>query len=266
MKIKENQKLLKQKFYSRIIVAVVTMLICFLACKLKEGSNVKTLMFGIAGSAFAWSFVEIIDFFINTFDAYKEQRIKLLRTIFCHFAELKELVRIDKIEEFDLEKVNKVIENLTRDVFAFPFDGRVYSISSEFQKIANYISRMYWKTSGVVHFGDNAHKELLYNSFVTQSSEYSNTKCMQFMKDFASLPSKYEELSEIEIIFEFLPEPDIVRDSLEGNLHQSVQLGGKESGIVKNKTFKPDIDFEPICIREVFVWELFPLLFKSMKD
>lgn len=265
MKIKENKKLLKQKFYSRIIVAFIALIICVLSVMIKEGV-LKTVILGISGSAFAWSFVEIIDFFINTFDAYKDQRIKVLRIIFCHFAELKELVRIDKIEEFDLEKVSKVIENLTCDVFAFPFDGRVYSISSEFQKIANYISRMYWKTSGVVHFGDNAHKELLYNSFVTQSSEYSNTKCMQFMKDFASLPSKYEELSEIKINFKFLQEPDIVRNSLEGNLHQSVQLGGKESGIVKNKTFKPDIDFEPICIREVFVWELFPLLFKSMKD
>ena len=41
----------------------------------------KTVILGISGSALAWSIVEIIDFFINTFDAYKDQRIKLLRII-----------------------------------------------------------------------------------------------------------------------------------------------------------------------------------------
>ena len=263
MKIEENQKLLKQKFYSRIIVALTAVAICFLACVLNVNEDIKSVILGITGSALAWSIVEIVDFFINTFDAYKDQRIKLLRIVFCHFAELKELVRIDKTEELDLEKVSEVIGKLTHDVYSFPFEGRIYSISSEFQQIANYISRMYWKTLGVAHFGHDDNKKQLYNSLVKQSSEYSDEICKQFMRDFTSLTSKYEELSKIGISFEFLPEPDIVRDSLEGNLHQSVQLGGKESGIVKNKTFKPDIDFEPICMRKVYVSELLPLLFKQ---
>lgn len=265
MKIKENQKLLKQKFYSRIIVAFAAMIICVFSLMLDDGV-LKTVILGISGSALAWSIVEIIDFFINTFDAYKDQRIKLLRIIFCHFAELKKFVRINKAEELDLEKVNAVIEKLMRDVFSFPFEGKVYSISSEFQQIANYVRRMYWKTLGVAHFGNDDYKKQLYNSLVKQSSEYSEIIYKRFMRDFANLSSNYEELAEIEIDFTFFSEPDIVRDNLEGNLHQSVQLSGKESGLVKSKTFKPDIDFEPICMRKVSILELFPLLFKSMKD
>lgn len=265
MKIKENQKLLKQKFYSRIIVAFIALIICVLSVMIKEGV-LKTVILGISGSAFAWSFVEIIDFFINTFDAYKDQRIKVLRIIFCHFAELKEFVRIERIEEFDFEKANVVIEKLARDVFSFPFEGRVYTISSEFQNIENYIKRMYWKTLGVAHFDNDDYKQQLYNSLVKQSNVYSDAICKQFMKNFTNLNYEYGKIAEIEINFESLPEPDILIDSLEGNLHQSVQLGGKESGLVKSKTFQPDVDFEPICMRKVSILELFPLLFKSMKD
>lgn len=148
-----DQRVLRQRFWFRLLVLLSSVAGCILYGIFNSYSpTVWAIILGLSGSALVWSFVELFDFFIETYRQFTSERSQFFIMTEEHWSKLRSVFRSDTlIEKLPWEKVADIVDALYSKTALFPFQGGIYSISKEFELSANYITRMYWKSHGYQH-------------------------------------------------------------------------------------------------------------------
>ena len=154
MKMQETKKLLRHKFGFRVIVIAIALACVTVSYWLPSsdgsiGKTIKDLLLGIAGSALVWSFIELFDFIMNTFEAYKDQRDKFIEQGQNFCSGLCDLLKNKEPEKFDYQAVCSLVSNYHQTICQTPFHEPIYAISDEFIDTYNYINRLNWKLSSL---------------------------------------------------------------------------------------------------------------------
>lgn len=201
---------------------------------------------GLSGSTLTWAFVELVDFFIETYRQFIMERSQFLIMVERHWGQLKSIFRTQTpIENIPWEDVNKIIEDLYSQAAAFPFQGGVYSISKEFETASMYITRLYWKMDGyvsgdVIKKREQGYWNPLYRVFVSIQSETIKNPA-RTLSDFYGFDIQIDALREIDVSFDDYSHPANLIDCNEyGDLGESFSI---PSGEIKYTTFKPAYDF-----------------------
>lgn len=241
-----NQKVLRQRFLFRVIIMVLSGICCILygffnsCCPAFWG-----VILGLSGSALVWSFVELFDFFIETYQQFTNERCQFFIMTEHHWSQLRSIFRTEvNIEKIPWDKVSELVDNLYSETAAFPFQGGVYAISKEFETAATYITRLYWKTHGYIHSREKKNTreywEPFYKTFVFLTSEVAKEPAKTFT-DFSRINDQIDALRKIDISFLDFNHPKgmVYHDEL-GDLGESISI---PSGEMQYKTFKPAYNF-----------------------
>lgn len=274
MKIEETKKLLKNRLLFRVFVTEIAIIFVIISYFLpaSDGSickTIKDLLLGVAGSALVWSFIELFDFIVNTFEAYKDQRDNFTekRNDFC-----SELFVLLKDKEINCSKINTLVSSFHRTISQTPFTEPIYAISDEFIDIYNYINRLFWKLSGIQYYHDShcdmeskeSSKKKMYDTLVEIS--ISHQEITDFLQNNNTIDEEYERLSNIEINTKPFPIPfSVVSLGSEGNLGTNINIIGTNTGKVEHKTLKISKFFDKIDSRSPSTWIVFSLIFGKIK-
>lgn len=245
MEQERKQKDLREKFFFRAAVFLISILICLLYGLFNENnSSIWGVALGLAGSALVWAFVEIVDFFINTNEIFEEERSEFFGMIETHWSELKDCFRnTEDAQDVDWDKVFNKIDAIYNDVAVFPFKGSTYSISKEFEDAAIYITRLYWIAHGYKYSTAKKGQDYwdsFYNIFVNVS-DHPTENYGKDLKKIGSINQKIDELRKIELSFDDFSYPEGMIDNRDiGNLGEKFS---PTSGKWRYKTFKPIYDF-----------------------
>lgn len=153
MKQTRDQRVLCQRFLFRLLVLLFSVAGCILYGNFNNYSpTVWAIILGLSGSALVWSFVELFDFFIETYRQFTNERSQFFIMTEVHWSQLRSIFRSDiSVEELPWEKIADIVDDLYSKTASFPFQGGIYSISKEFESAVDYITRMYWKSHGYQH-------------------------------------------------------------------------------------------------------------------
>ena len=277
MKMEETKKLLRRKFWFRVIVtaialACVAVSYCLPSSDGSIGKTIKDLLLGIAGSALVWSFIELFDFIVNTFDAYKDQRDKFIARGHDFCSDLCDLLKNKEPEKIDYQAVYSLISNFHQIVCLASFHEPIYAISDEFIDIYNYINRLYWKVAGLKYRINNtvdikiknASTQEIYNVLVEISTTQQDIR--SFVQETNNISKEYEELSEIEINCELLRTPSsIVSFGSDGNLGTNYTSVNFNPGIKELKTLRISKLFDEIAEHKLSILIVYSLIQGKLK-
>ena len=246
MESKREQCALKRKLCFRIFVFAISMLITLgYVIWNKNNATIWTVMVGFSGSAAVWALVEIVDFFIETYQTFEKESNDFSIMIEEHWSKLRDIFR-SKSEAKDVpwEDVFNNVNDLYNDIAAFPFHGNVYPISEEFEKAAYYITRLYWKADGYKYSkkrnDTQEYWEAFYKTFVMISDDLPG-KSKKTLEEIMQLNEKIDKLRDIDVTFKEFDHPKGMIDYCDvGDLGKTVSL---PSGEIQYKTFKPAYDF-----------------------
>lgn len=246
MEQKRNQKLLRQQFWFRLLVLISLIAGCVLYGFLNIYSlALWGIVLGVSGSALVWSFVELIDFFVKTYQQYTNERNQFFIMVENHWKQLQSIFKTQvDIINIPWEEVVTIIDDLYNTAASFPFQGCIYSISKEFETASIYITRLYWKSHGYMYSikkeNTQDYWEPFYKTFVLITSELPQ-KPMKTLKNLCCINNQIDALQEIDISFLDFDHPTgmIFHNNL-GDLEKSISI---LSGEIQYKTFKPAYDF-----------------------
>lgn len=253
MEFKRKQNVLRQKFWFRVSVCILSILfsISYIVCSGK--SVVWGVIIGICGSALVWSLVELVDFFINTFYQYESERNTFLGLVFEYFSKMKQIIRSNK-DDISMHEIKTNVDELYNEMNNFIFSSNVYPISKEFDKCSNYIERMYWKFDACCTglYDDCEEKteyyKKLYDSIIVFEEEKEKTSKRFF--DGMRIEKTLSEMTDIELSFDKYKLPEnMVDENVIGNISDSFSIPGN---IRTTMTFKPDIDFYDLSRKNKF--------------
>lgn len=246
MKQTRDQRVLCQRFLFRLLVLLFSVAGCILYGNFNNYSpTVWAIILGLSGSALVWSFVELFDFFIETYRQFTNERSQFFIMTEVHWSQLRSIFRSDiSVEELPWEKIADIVDDLYSKTASFPFQGGIYSISKEFESAVDYITRMYWKSHGYQHStakkNTRDYWEPFYRDFVSIQSEVAKEPAKIFT-DFSCIDNRIDPLREIDVSFRDYNHPDGMISFHElGDLSESISI---PSGQIQYKTFKPAYDF-----------------------
>ena len=247
MERKRRQKALRQKIDFRVLVLLLSIiLICLYFKNAEKNPAVWGAVLGLSGSACVWAAVEIVDFYIDTYFQYVSERNSFIMKIEVYWSKLRTAFKSSSEynETFWLE-VKELVDELYSYVCKYPFEGEIYAISNEFEKIFWYISRLYWKTDGYRYgngnIEENEYWQPLYDTFVL--AEHEEIKNVDEITDKCiNIAGRYDELKNTEVKFEsFLIPEDLIIYDLKGDLKEQYRVLPCLEGVYL--TFKPALDF-----------------------
>ena len=277
MKMEETKKLLSNKFWFRIIVIAIALVCvavsyCLPSSDGSIGKTIKDLLLGIAGSALVWSFIELFDYIVNTFENYKDQRDQFIGQGQNFCSGLCDLLKNKEPEKFDYQAVCSLVSNYHQTICQTPFHEPIYAISDEFIDTYNYINRLNWKLSSLNY--DIATSQSIETKTFAMQEIYSTlvevSEIQQNLNEFAQenndIDNEYEKLSEIEVNCEPLPIPqNIVRFGSEGNLGISSRFVDFNPGIKELKTLRISKRFDEIAEHKPSIIIVYSLIRGKLK-
>ena len=240
------QDVLRCRWGFRTVLFVISLLFCIAYLFFNTCNPILWgVIFGLSGSILTWSFVESIDFFIETYHQFEIERNKFFSMTENHWSQLRSVFKSNtSIEKLPWEKIADIVANLYSKTASFPFQGGIYSISKEFESAADYITRMYWKSHGYQHStakkNTRDYWEPFYRDFVSIQSEVAKEPAKTFT-DFSLINDRIDALREIDVSFRDYNHPEGMISFHElGDLGESISI---PSGQIQYKTFKPAYDF-----------------------
>ena len=246
MEQKKNQKVLRLRFWFRLVMLSVSTAACTLYCIFNsDWPTGWGVILGLSGSAFVWALVELFDFFVETYRQFTIERSQFLITTENHWSQLRSVFRSDtSIEALPWEEVAAIVDDLYSKTALFPFQSGVYSTSKEFESAADYITRMFWKLHGYQHStakkNTRDYWEPFYRDFVWIKSEIVEDPVEKFT-EFSHINDSIDTLREINISFEDFNCPKgMIRYCELGDLGENVSM---PSGKMQRKTLKTAYDF-----------------------
>lgn len=241
-----DQRVLRQRFWFRLLVLLFSVASCILYGIFNSYSpTVWGVILGLSGSALVWSFVELFDFFVEIYRQFTSERSQFFIITEKHWSQLRRVFRSNtSIEDLPWEKVADIVDDLYSKTALFPFQGGIYSISKEFELAVNYITRLYWKSHGYQHSrakkNTRDYWEPFYRDFVSIQSEVAKEPAKTFT-NFFRINNRIDALREIEVSFHDYNHPEGMISFHElGDLGESVSI---PSGQIQCKTLKPAYDF-----------------------
>ena len=240
-------------------------IICYDSIYFEIDGDIVNFIFGVAASGVFWSVVELFDLFIDTKSLYCSERNKLIFIVDECLCEMIDILSVKNREEIDWERFRECKDKLWGRIARYPFECDVYTISEEFQEIANYIWRLSWKFDGCFFHKPNKQKKDVFYSSVVSIVRFNN-RCNLEGDDIFSLISGMDEIGKIELNFKPLKLPKgLMIVGQKGNL-------GKYNNLPKNysiyTTFLPRLIFEEKVIRkpvENSIVLVFKLLWRTIK-
>lgn len=281
MESKRLQNVLRWKFGFRIIILIITVaMVLWISCfedvdgkrivqndwiYFETNVDMVNFIFGVAASGVFWSIVELFDLIINTKSLYCSERNKLIFIVDEYLCEMINVLSKKKNEEIDWEKFRECKDELWGKVARYPFECDIYTISEEFQEIANYIWRLSWKFDGCFFYKTNEVKKNAFYSSVVSIVKFTD-RCRVEELDIFTLKDNMDEMAKIELNFEPLELPKgLMIVGQKGNL-------GKYTNLTNNysiyTTFLPRLIFEEKVIRrpvENSIVLIFKLLWRTIK-
>lgn len=241
-----DQRVLRQRFWFRLFVFLFSAAGCISYCFFNsDWPTGWGVILGLAGSALVWSFVDLFDFFIETYRQFTSERSQFFIMTEAHWSQLRSVFGSDtKIEELPWKTIADIVDDLYSKTASFPFQGGIYSISKEFESAADYITRMYWKSHGYQHStakkNTRDYWEPFYSDFVSIQSEVAKEPAKTFT-DFSLINDRIDALREMDVSFRDYNHPEGMISFHElGDLGESISI---PSGQIQYKTFKPAYDF-----------------------
>lgn len=281
MESKRLQNILRWKFCFRILIFTITLftaismscldtcgdkkIICYDSIYFEIDGDIVNFIFGVAASGVFWSVVELFDLFIDTKSLYCSERNKLIFIVDECLCEMIDILSVKNREEIDWERFRECKDKLWGRIARYPFECDIYTISEEFQEIANYIWRLSWKFDGCFFYKTNEHKKNAFYSSVVSIVKFTD-RCRVEGLDVFILKDNMDEMAKVELNFKPLELPKgLMIVGQKGNL-------GKYTNLTKNysiyTTFLPRLIFEEKVIRkpvENSIVLIFKLLWRTIK-
>lgn len=249
MEFKRKQRVLRNKFWFRIIICILSLLGIAFYLLYKINTSLWSIIIGVCGSALVWSLVELVDFIIQTHYQYESERNTFFGIISNHFCKMKTIIR-ENDNEIPMHDLKKIVNELYDETNKFIFSSNIYPISKEFEMCSNYIERMYWKFySCCTGIYENCEEKTeyykkLYDAILLVKEDQELTSKRFF--DGLSSQKRINEMIDIELSFEKynLPE-NLLKQDITGNIKECFTVPGN---IRKTTTFIPDLDFQNFYI------------------
>lgn len=149
MEQNRSRLLLRKIFQFRLFSFVVSFLILYLRIRYEVWNDIdeKGWIIGVAGSALVWSMVEMVDFFVKTYEQYCKERVRFWVMVESAFSEIENVIKAD-LENISWSVVFDIIKNLQSKAARFPFENGIYTCSREFYKSYYYIENLRFKLLG----------------------------------------------------------------------------------------------------------------------
>ena len=271
MKMITTQRMLRAKVCGRLIILILSIfvLITTFCCDNYLSSEIEGFLYGISASALVWAVVELYDFYVDTLQAYIDQRDDFLGILVKHFSALRKLSNVKKHVLIDTKAIAEEICDLTTNVYNYPFAGKIYAISKEFYDISTYVKRLNWKMIALQHLyalkPDKADdfKQEVFKMLVEES--YAQNDVSDALKELCSIYQKYRAIADIDICFSPYPTPDIVSYETKGDLGKKITIFGDNAGQTLYKTLIPRKDFEQIFSAKVRWYIVINLLCRTIE-
>ena len=97
MEQNRSRLLLRKIFQFRLFSFVVSFLILYLRIRYEVWNDIdeKGWIIGVAGSALVWSMVEMVDFFVKTYEQYCKERVRFWAMVVSAFSEVENVIKAD---------------------------------------------------------------------------------------------------------------------------------------------------------------------------
>lgn len=245
MEQERNQYALRQSFIFRLLVLIASVFGCALYFILNaDYPTLSGFVFGLSGSGFMWSLVEIVDFFIEIHKVFEKERSLFFVMLEKYWSQLRCFFRsANNAKDVDWDKVIMCINNLYNDVATFPFQGGIYSISKEFEEATIYITRLYWKATGYANSKKRENTQNYWKAFYDDFVEVlcSAKEGINELKEIEIINHRIDELRKIDLSFDDFNHPEgMIGYKDNGDLGALFLLGSER---IRIKTFKPARDF-----------------------
>lgn len=231
---------LKRKVFFRFLVIISPSILFYFSSTYIYNAILQNILLGISCSLFAWASVDLIDFSIDSYSLYIDERHTFLSELINRSEKITQHIRCDDLinhssfkeqetfEEIDsilkgknqktLDKVKskwldsqKAFDDLHNYIALFPLSSKLYCCSSEYEKIYNYIDRCYWLFQGCTS-SDKINIPRLYDGLIEKTTTKNSYTLERFMKDTDfithTIPSQYQEMQTIAINDEPYSPPD----------------------------------------------------------
>lgn len=246
MEQRRVQCVLRCRFWFRFSIFIISLIICIAYLKFYScNPAVWGFILGLSGSTLTWAFVELFDFFVETYHQFASERSQFFLITEDYWSQLRRIFRAEvDIKDIPWKQVESIVAHLYSKVASFPFQGGIYSISKEFETAVTYITRLYWKTHGYIRSVEKKdtqdYWEPFYKVFVLRSKELAKEP-VKTLFDFSCINKQIDALRKIDISFQDFSHPEGMIDYLGlGDLGESMSV---VSGVIQYKTFKPAYDF-----------------------
>lgn len=244
MEMKYSQRVLRKKFLFRILVFAISLSFFIYYWKTGWTGTIPNIFLGVSGSLCAWALVELIDFFVETGQRYWDQRNQFILMINGYWHEMT----IPLKEEYDnisYDVVKSVVDRMYNEVALFPFKAEVYTLSKEWEQLANYITRLqeaFWANYfyGLGFKNDLIEKrQYLYSILVKEEKLSPNP--IKYKNDIDEIVKQAEKFSRVDITFEKLQENRAIRHTTRGLIRETFDILEAK---VTLYSLKPQLDFE----------------------
>ena len=235
--------MLKHKVFFRFLViisAIILFLISFTYIYNAINAILQNILLGISCSLFAWASVDLIDFSIDSYSLYIDERHTFLRELISRSERITQHIRCDDLvdnslfkEQENFKQIDSILkgenqeeleqmqrkwldsqeafDELHKYIALFPLESKIYCCSSEYEKIYNYIDRCYWLFQGCTS-NDKTNVPRLYDGLIEKTTTNKPYTLGQFIQDTDfithTIPSQYHEMQNIAINDEPYSPPD----------------------------------------------------------
>ena len=260
MEQKRTQKLLRSQLIFRAGIFIIAF--CCLATGILLQSSFPALsgiFIGVGGSAFVWSLVETIDFFLKTSHQYEMDRKNFIRILNDARYNLTSIFKssIYQKTEIPWHEVYQEVNSLYGDIEQYSSNNSLYTISKEFYEISQYIIRALWLLNSNLSLHpaenhilpkDSVEYQYLYNQFVLEETE---EKPVEMPQALINITERYpHRLSQKKLILSFesyCPDKSIFHEGMRGDLERYSSTDVTNYPYIETvhlKTFRPHLDIE----------------------
>ena len=245
MEQRRMQRVLREQFGFRVFIFLVAFVGCVGYLLYNEQDTIIWgFVLGIAASALVWALVELVDFFVNTFQQYCLERSSFILMISGYWSQIRILLKQDR-QTISWLPIKNIVEELYNQTAKYPFVGGIYSTSKEFQEATHYIFRLYWKVHGCFWNVDDLDPnsipaEQLYEAFV--QIEKSDGSADEFLIEFSTIEAEMKELEGMPVSFDSFEVPKhIFENRHKGTMWERFDL---DENISTCWNFRPANDFQ----------------------
>ncbi len=227
---------LKQKIFFRLGTIAVSILLFALFSTCVYNSILQNILIGFTCSLFAWAVVDFIDFSVDTYSVYIDERHRFLHEIIKKLDKVTEQFRFDNTKgnseenfyqidcllsdnnaetNLNLQKIwldsQIILDELYKYIILFPLKSKIYCCSPEYEKIFHYMTRCHWFLQGCLSNGQVNIKRL-YDVLIKKNISSEHYSLNNFLKDIdfqiREINIIYNEMQNIKLSEEPYTPPD----------------------------------------------------------